>query len=273
MVRQLSSTRVTDAPIRGFEGETLTVPGSAGTRSAYNVRQFQDGQPYQELLIEPVAAMRLQLVPGIKHLFFYDASATEYLDILKARPNFFDRAQAENFTTPGAWATADYLYVGIVGKIGGMVVDVGATVNAVVSVLSAQYNAGKNWATMTVATDGTDVGGATLAQDGLVTVTVPAAWSRAFLNDLVSGAPQTSQQLYWIRFSVSVALTASVILANLTPIGEIAPGTDSVTALTGGMWQKINVEYTMDIHPDVGSVEIIAQAAGAATARASWIAR
>lgn len=273
MVRQLYAARVTDAPIRGFEGETLTVPGSGGTRSAYNVRQYQDGQPYQELLVEPVAAMRMQLVPAIKELFFYDASANEYLDILKERPNLFDRAQSETFITPGAWATADYLYVGVVGKIGGMVVDVGGTVNAVVSTLSAEYSAGKNWATMTVASDGTDVGGATLARDGLVTLTVPSAWNRSFLKDLVVGAPKNGQQLHWIRFAVSVALTADVIIANLTPIGEIVPGTNSQTARTGGGYFKINVEYTMDINPDVGSVEIIAQGAGSTTARASWIAR
>ena len=261
--------RVVDDPIRHFQGETLTVPASNGTRNAYNVRPG-----FQEILIEPVAAMRLQLVPAIKSLLFWDDSAGRWIDILADRPRFFDRVSAESTTVLGSMTANDRLYVGTVDIIAGMVVDMGATVNSVTATLTAQYSGPSGWATLTVAADTTDVAGATLAQDGLVTLTVPTDWVPRVLGELglPPNAPKTPR-LFWQRYIVGATLTAGIILANLTPIGRIAPGTDSTTALTGGVWLKATTEYTMDISEEVGALEIIAQAASATTARVSWIKR
>lgn len=270
MVSSRWAQRVVDAPIRRFEGETLTVPASNGTRSSYNVRP-----DYSEILIEPIAAMRLQLVPAIKGLLFYDASQGRFYDILDPgyRPNFLDRTLTETTTLLGSMTSADYLYVGTVGPVGGFTVDMGGTVNAVAATLSAQYvGIGKTWQTLTIAADGTSSAGATLAQDGLVTITVPAGWTSATLEQVVTGAPVT-RQLYWARYAVSDTLTAAIIVNNLSVVGEIAPGTDSTTAKTGGVWLKAAVEYTMDVDADVGALEIMAQAAGATTARVTWVAR
>ena len=70
--------KVIDQPNQHFQGETLTVPASNGARSAYNVRPG-----FQEIILEPVAAMRLQLMPAIRGLIFYDASAYRWIDLLK----------------------------------------------------------------------------------------------------------------------------------------------------------------------------------------------
>ena len=266
-------TRVVDQPIQAFQGETLTVPASNAARSAYNVRPG-----YQEILIEPVLAMRLQFVPAIRGLYFFDASrpvGQQWIDLLKIRPDFFDRTVVQQLRELGGMATADFLYVGVVRPIGGLIFDLTTTFNVVVSTLSAQFSQEVNagWGTLTVAADTTDVGGATLAQDGLVTLTVPATWAKKSLADMVPGAPPTSEPLFWARFSVSAALSAGILWDNLTPISEVAPGTDSVTAATGGVWLKATTEYTVDIADDVGALEPIAQAGAGTTARVSWMQR
>lgn len=265
--------KVVNESVIGVEGETLTTPGSGGTRSSYNIRRG-----YEEILVEPVAALRLQLVPKIAALLYYDASAAvanRWINILENWPLFLDRVATEAFTTPGAWTTLDRLYVGTTGFIGGYTVDMGATVNAVVNTLTAEYSPAEgDFAAMTVATDGTAAGGATLAVDGLVTFTVPADWAPRKLNTLVpSLTPPNLGPLYWHRLAVSVNTTADIVINNLTNIGRIAPGTDSTTARTGGVWLKATTEYTLDVSPEVGAIETIAQAAGATTVRVSWIRR
>lgn len=266
--------KVVNEAVSRFAGETLTVPASNGTRSAYTVRPGS-----QEILIEPVAAMRLQFVPKIASLLFYDASqpaALQWVDILASWPQLFDREIATPKPTfLGSMTSADRLYIGTMGFIGGFVVDLGATVNSIAATLTAEFSpAVGDFAAMTVATDGTASAGATLAIDGLVTLTVPAGWSPRMLRDLVPSLnPPKIGPLYWGRYAVSATLTAGVILNNLTNIGRIAPGTDDVAARTGGAFLKASTEYTMDVSPEVGSLEIMAQAASATTARASWIRR
>ena len=268
-------SRVIDQPVQHFQGETLTVPASNGTRSAYNVRPGM-----QEILIEPVLAMRLQFVPAIRGLLFFDASrpvGSQWIDLLKSRPDFFDRTVVQQLRELGAMTSSDFIYVGVVRPIGGLVFDLTTTFNVVVSTLSAQYSQQNNggWATLTVASDGTDSGGATLAQDGLVTFTLPAAglWEKKRLRDMVDGAPDTEAPLHWIRLAVSATLSTGILWDNLTPISETAPGTDNVAAATGGVFLKAVTEYTVDIADDVGALETIAVAAGATTARVSWMQR
>jgi len=100
-------------------------------------------------------------------------------------------------------ANGDYFYVGYSDMFGGVRLTMdGAEVNANAATLAAQYWTGSAWATMTVASDGTASGGATLAQTGLVTFTMPAAgnWAKKTINDT---------ELYWIRFNVSAAMSAT----------------------------------------------------------------
>ncbi|TXH57203.1 MAG: hypothetical protein E6Q97_04705, partial [Desulfurellales bacterium] len=85
-------------------------------------------------------------------------------------------------------ANGDAVYVGSHLPFRGLVADVDST-NATASVLSVYYWNGSAWAD-TSASDGTASGGATFAQDGNITWTVPTAWTKASLattNSLSSG--------------------------------------------------------------------------------------
>lgn len=264
------AVKIVDDPIEYFQGETLTVPANNGVRNAFSVRPG-----YDEILIEPVAAMRLALVPKIKALLFWDNSASTFTDIGSTN-GFFDRTRAVTVTTLGAMTSSDYLYVGVKRPIGGIVIDIGATANAVTSTLSGQYlDTDGVWQTLTIGTDGTASGGATFAVDGDILFTVPTDWrafelSRVLSN--VTGAPNEGR-LYWLRFSTSATFTAGVVLANATPLAQVKPDTSTNTAETGGIYLKAAVEYTMDISKEVGSIEVESQTGSATTARVTWIKR
>lgn len=264
------ATRVVDQPIKKFEGETLTVPASNGTRDAYNIRPG-----YQEILIEPVAAMRLQFVPKITSILFYDSSNTKWTDILKEYPHFLDRTNAVDVGVLSGMTTADSLYIGTAGIVGGERINVGTAVNNNTADLTAAYSpASGDWTSLTVASDGTASGGATLAQDGLVLFTVPTNWGYRNLTDLsVPGTPPKSEAAFWQKLTVSALVDTPILLENLTVVGQIGVGIDSTTAATGGIWLKATTEYTMDVAEDVGALEIMAQAASATTARVTWIRR
>lgn len=253
-------------------GETITVPASNGTRSGYLVEPGCNA-----ILIEPVAAMRLQLVPRILRVIFHDDSAGTYTDILQDSPRFLNRRLAGNTGQLSAMTAADSLYIGFAGPIGGLLVDMLAgSVNAVGATLAAAYSRGGSGAltTLTVGSDGTASGGATLAQDGLVVFTAPTDWGQATLQRFTGlpSAPVTDA-MCWLRLRVSATLSTVVVISRLTPIAVTAAGADDVAALTGGLWLKATTEYSFGIASEVGSIEIIAQAAAATTARISWIRR
>lgn len=254
----------------GQVGETITVPASNGTRRGYLIEPGCNA-----MLIEPVAAMRLQLVPRILQVIFHDDSAAAYIDILKDSPRLLNRRLAGTTGILGSMTASDSLYIGFAGQVGGLEVDMG-TANAVAATLAAAYSRGGSGglATLTVGSDGTAAAGATLGQDGLVVFTDPTDWGQATLRAF-TGLPTApvTDAMHWLRLRVSATLTAAITILRLTPIGIEAVGTDSTTAITGGMWLKATTEYSFGIASEVGSIEIIAQAAVATTARISWIRR
>jgi hypothetical protein len=120
-------------------------------------------------------------------------------------------------------ANADYLYVGSHIPFRGVNVDVGNT-NGTASVLTVKYwKTDSTWATIT-ATDGTASAGATLAQDGNVTWTVPTDWFKARLVDTTSPRPAnvvgSTAPLYWTRWEVSVALDSSVTVLAMNAMNR-----------------------------------------------------
>lgn len=113
------------------------------------------------------------------------------------------------------------VYVGAQVPFRGVAVTMSASVNAVASVLTVEYWNGTAWVS-TAATDGTANGGATFAQTGNVTWTVPSAWAKAFpLATTTPPQPVSTQQKmlysdksrYWTRWSVGAALTAATSAA------------------------------------------------------------
>jgi len=121
----------------------------------------------------------------------------------------------------GTLANGDALWVGSHVPFAGASIDVD-TVNAVSNTLTVTYWDGVAMTT-TAATDNTDTG-ASLAQDGTVTWTVPTAWKAANLNDILAAlsmaggkwpGQEYNSQMYWTRWVWSAALTASTSLNSL----------------------------------------------------------
>ena len=262
--------RVVDQPIVSFQGEAVTAPGSGGARTAWNVRRG-----YKELLVEATVTngIRFQLVPGIKEILFYDASTDRWFDLLMTHPRFLDRESAIGTTMLSSMAVGDFMYVGFAGIVGGFTFD-STTVNAVTTTLTGDYSApNKTWTALSI-TDGSATGGATFAQDGNITWTVPANWTQSDLKSMtpISSVPN-KPVLYWARFAVSATLTAGTAFTNLTVLGRVSPTTTDNNALTGGAYLKLNVEYTMDIDDDIGAVELMSTSVTSLVTNLSWIGR
>ena len=127
-----------------------------------------------------------------------------------------------NLSSQPTFTNGGVLYIGAHVPFRGLLVDMSASVNAVVATSLAEYWNGTAWVTLAV-TDGTASGGATFAQDGNMTWTVPSAWTSDFLSNTVAAAASlrllpaqrstynvySDTPFYWARITVSAALTAN----------------------------------------------------------------
>jgi hypothetical protein len=107
-------------------------------------------------------------------------------------------------------------------------VTMSGSVNAVVATLLGEYWNGSAWVSLAV-TDGTASGGATLAQTGNITWTVPTAWAKAFPGSTLQmpvdvsqqhQMPYADKQRYWTRWSVSAKLTTTVTINLMLPFNR-----------------------------------------------------
>lgn len=147
-----------------------------------------------------------------------------------------DNAQDDNASTEvvlssqNTWANGGALYVGSHIPFAGLDVDVDAT-NSNASVLTVNYWNGTAWVTISP-TDNTASGGATFAQDGTITWTVPTAWSANTLRGIAASAgddsdlastvlfPGAERPLFWARLEVSAALDSSVTFDSIHAINR-----------------------------------------------------
>jgi hypothetical protein len=120
--------------------------------------------------------------------------------------------------------TGDYIYVASSSVFGGASLDIGAA-NANASILSGEYWNGRKWVAVSI-TDGTASGGATLAQDGDVKLgAIPFDWVPVSASADLGFVPPVSlntQKLYWLRFSVSAALSDATTISTawaMPPVG------------------------------------------------------
>lgn len=127
-------------------------------------------------------------------------------------------------------AAGEAFYVGSHVQFRGIAVDMlGGSVNGNTAVLLAEYWNGTGWVSLS-ATDGTTSGGKTFAVDGNITWTVPSAWTKEQLSQTRQPAPQNppnnptqigtllpynNQKQYWVRLSVSAALSATVVASSM----------------------------------------------------------
>lgn len=172
------------------------------------------------------AVARYTFCPWVKVLKTTDdlvapANLTDYSD--EAQDS--DTGTSVVASSLGTIAQGDYLLVGAEVPFRGLNVDVDGT-NGDAATMSVNYWNGSAWANITP-TDGTETGGASLAQDGDVTWTVPAAWASGRLNDIAT-APDSNMRnlgiagldLYWVQIGFSAALDASVTLDHVLALNE-----------------------------------------------------
>jgi len=266
------------APISASYSEQLTnteVPANNGTRHPIALRHGFDS-----LVYEPAAACRVHLVPAITNLYFYDASepmGSRWKNLLDKDRSLINRHVAgDSQGYLNAMTANDYLYIGTRRRVGGYRLDMdSALVNAVATTLTGAYSS--QWGFVTTAiTDGTASGGATLAQDGNITIdSVPATWgayplSKYMNRNVLRGT--AGEQCFWFRLSVDATLTAGVEIEKVVPMAEVAAGT--ITSDSQSVISKASVEYVLSLDDSkTGALEFIAQGGAATTANLSWLKR
>lgn len=141
-----------------------------------------------------------------------------------------DAADDVVLSSLSTYANGDMLFVGSHIPFRGVAIDVDAA-NGTASVLTVKYWNGSDWVDISD-TDGTISTGVSLAQDGNVTWTVPAAWKPTELwrkgnvnNQVTEELADSKAQrdaltpyvdpLYWTRWEWSVALDSSTTLNSM----------------------------------------------------------
>jgi hypothetical protein len=180
---------------------------------------FIEGRNYSTAVVA-----RLAINPWLTILKTTDALAavantTDYSDAAQD----VDSGTDVVLSSLGTAAQSDFLYVGSHLPFRGAQADVDAA-NATASVITVKYwKSDSTWADIT-ATDGTASGGASMAQDGNVTWTVPTDWLRAPLTDTQAtvgdGIPYSGARLYWTRWEFSGGLDSSTTLNSLYPLNR-----------------------------------------------------
>lgn len=266
------ATPVTDAPILDSKfDENLTAPANNATRTLVNVRHG-----FREVLINNGHAsvdVGVNLSPRCVAAYFYDASASLWKDLLGGTNGLIDRnTTGSSGTILDAWTNVgtDKLVIGSHQPFGGIYIGVTASVNSETATIAARYSKNDStWANLTE-TDGTASGGATLAQDGNLTWTVPTDWGTEQLGVLESSgaAPWGKAHLYWVELQVSAVLSADVEIDELGLLHTAA-------ADVSGIQLKFGNEYVMNLNDDVGALEFMATSTTEATTAidVTWIKR
>ena len=121
----------------------------------------------------------------------------------------------------GALADGDFLLIGSHQRFRGVYIDVDGTNGAGTATLAVAYWNGSAWVDVSTLSDGTNGGNRVFEQDGIVTWDVPTPWAKASLPSIypafVNKQPEAyyaDVPLYWVRLSVSAALTDTAVTFN-----------------------------------------------------------
>ena len=161
--------------------------------------------------------VKYHINPWLTVLKTTDAMATAPTDYSNAAQDLSAAAAGVVLSSLGALAAGDFVLVGAHQPFRGGRAVVNAA-NGTVSVLTVHYRKSDDTWADSSATDNTTSGGATFAQTGNVTWTVPTDWKAASLGSIYTSSPMFAfreTKLYWTRWSVSVALDASATLDQL----------------------------------------------------------
>lgn len=204
------------SPLLAVEGETASLT----TTASYLL--LKPG--FHEVKLYSASQWRLALSPSFLHVLFYDKSADTYTEYRKQAT---DRDNATHVPLD-AMAIDDFLYLGTTEAVLGYYFNMdGSNFNEVAAALDMEYCSTAVASEATLAftdvggsdSDGTDVGGDTLKQDGVytwgTTPTPDLTWKRSTLGTYE--APLYSK-CYWIRFKPSSVLSATVDIIDLIPV-------------------------------------------------------
>lgn len=183
-------------------------------------------------------------------------TADDLVTVTDYSQNAQDASTATDVTLSslGTAAQADYVFVGAHLPFRGVTIDVDAA-NGTASVLTVKYWTGSAWTDIS-ATDGTAAGGASLAQDGNVTWTMPTDWAKATLRAINSPSPgnviYANTPLYWTRWQFSGGLDSSttqnswVALNRSTVYAELVSGQSFEERVNKGVGGFAAVEALTD---------------------------
>lgn len=181
---------------------------------------------------------RWTLTPWLSVLKTTDAFATE-----AAVTDYSDAAQDGSTSTDvvlssiDTLANGDALFLGAATKFRGITVDVDAA-NGTAATILVEYWNGTAWTDIS-ASDGSASGGASMAQDGDITWTVPTAWVPVALKHALTtelkGQGITSAVKFWLRISFSAALDSSTTLNSLLAMEE---STAYAELPSGQVWEQ-----------------------------------
>ena len=150
-------------------------------------------------------------------------------------------------------ASTGLIYVGARVPFRGVAVTMGDK-NDDATVITVNYWNGGAWTDISD-TDGTDDGGDSMKQDGSVTWTVPAAWTRASLaaigDTFPSGTPEQGAVRYWTRWQWSNALDASIDVRTMLALNRSTSYAELVDGQT--------IEFKVSDR-EIGNVEALTNA-------------
>jgi hypothetical protein len=180
------------------EGEGVALATSVATGTVLNK------PPWAEVaeIVMSANGVKYAFCPRIRKAWFFNGST--YADSTAA-------VEDKNLAThlgPDAMTSSGFVYVGADDPFRGINVTMdGSNKNSNSSTMTVSYYNGSSWASAS-ASDGSASGGATLAQSGLITWTVPTDWERVAVNGLNLD--------FWVRISVNNTLSATVEIEEMS---------------------------------------------------------
>lgn len=196
------ATPVMSSPIKKLYGETVSLTTTA-SHLLYR-------PTYHEVMMYCASDWRMGLAPRLASVQYYNASTyTDYTTLA------IDRSDATHVPLDGM-LTTHYLYLGFTLPVRGFYINLdGTNFNDAVATLDMEYCSAialgvGTFTDVASDSDGTDVAGDTLKQDGLYSFTLPAV-TNGIITVLGGG------NLFWYRFAPSATLSATVDLIDIIP--------------------------------------------------------
>ena len=217
------------APITRIEGETLALSTTIASL----------GIPvnhHQMVVYNPTEDFRLHLNPALLDAVFFDNSNSSGSQYERAsgtgrslKEDLTDRLELGNGTGTAldSALAADFLYLCFSDIIGGIYIDMSASVNGTDNTMAVTYRKNDDTWTDITPTDNTDTG-ASLAQDGTVTWTAPTDWKRAVLvgpgsNAIVDNSATgevTTADGFWLRLAWDNGLDADTEIDEIWSLNK-----------------------------------------------------